>query len=427
VFRRCGRCNRALPIDERARRCLKCGGERFSWAYVVDVGAPGGPRDQRWKAGFRTKREAVTAMNELQAQIASGSYIHPSTVTVGEYLTEWLELSRSRLRPGSHDACAFHVHTYLIPRIGDVRLQALTGRRIKRLYAELGINGRVRGGGGLSDKTIHNIHCTLSRALSDAVADRLLACNPAKGAHRQPESPEQQTWTAEELAAFLTFVKDDYWYALWRVLAFTGMRRGEAVGLRRRDLDLENNRLYVVQQRAKGGGTVTTGKTKGRRGRMVTLDTGTVEALRRHLAEQARQRELLGAGYTDEGYVFAHVDGKPIHPDSVTKRFIRLCKLSGLPPLTPHGLRHTHASLLLKDGVHLKVIQERLGHSSIQVTGDVYTHVAPSLQQDAAVRAARILTELANDEDHERGAGGERDQNARRNDEQDEEYRDASA
>jgi integrase len=146
---------------------------------------------------------------------------------------------------------------------------------------------------------------------------------------------------------FLTFVEDDL-YAMWRLLAFTGMRRGEAVGLRRRDLDLDHSWLYVVQQWAKGAGTVSTDKTKGWRGRMVILDGGTVEALRRHLKEQARERELLGPGYRDEGYVFAHVDGKPIHPDSVTKRFIRLCAQSGLPPLTPHGLRHTHATLLLK-------------------------------------------------------------------------------
>ncbi len=228
----------------------------------------------------------------------------------------------------------------------------------------------------------------------------------------------------------MTFVKDDRWLALWRLLAFTGMRRGEAVGLRRRDLDLDHNRLYVVQQRAKGGGTVQTGKTKGRRGRMVVLDAATVQALRRHLEEQTRERDLLGAGYTDEGLVFAHVDGTPIHPDSVTKRFIRLCGQSWLPPLTPHGLRHTHATLLLKDGVHLKVIQERLGHSSIQVTGDIYTHVAPSLQEDAAARAARILDKLASDaQDALSGrAGAERhDENARRNDERDEGENHASA
>jgi integrase len=394
VYRRCSRCGRAWQVNDdghAARRCAHCGSERFRWAYSVDVGPVGGPRDQRAKMGFGTKREAVAAMSALQAELGDGTYVEASRLTVGEYLTDWLKLAKRRLRPGSYDSCAIHVNTYLIPRIGGLRLQSLSGRRVKQLYAELAASGRARGGGGLSEKSVHNIHTTLSRALRDAVSDRLLAQNPASGAHRQPESPEQDTWTATQLAAFLESVRDDRLFAMWRVLALTGLRRGEICGLRRRDLDLDQARLFVVQQRAKGGGSVHTGKTKGRRGRVVALDSHTVQALRAHLKAQGVEREQLGAGYTDHGLVFCHEDGRPLHPDSVTKRFARLVDASGLPVITVHELRHSHATLLLQASVHPKVVQERLGHSTISVTYDTYTHSVPGLQDDAAERAARLL------------------------------------
>jgi integrase len=341
--------------------------------------------------GFATKREAVAAMSALQAEVGDGTYVEASRLTVGEYLVDWLKLAKLRLRPGSHDACAIHVNSYIVPRLGDLRLQSLSARRVKQFYAELSVNGQIRGVGGLSEKSIHNIHTTLSRALRDAVSDRLLAKNPTAGAHQQPESPEQDTWTAEQLGAFLEFVEGDRLYAMWRVLALTGMRRGEICGLRRRDLDLDNRRLFVVQQHAKGGGGVHVGKTKGRRGRPIALDAATVETLRAHLRAQVVEWECLGPGYTDHGLVFCHEDGKPLHPDSVTKRFARLCRDSGLPTITLHELRHSHATLLLQAGIHPKVVQERLGHSTISVTYDTYTHSVPGLQHDAAERAARLL------------------------------------
>ena len=352
--------------------------------------------------GFATKRDAVAAMSALQAELGDGTYVEPSKLTVGEYLQGWLKLAKLRLRPGSYDACAIHVTRYIVPRIGGLRLQALSARGVKQFYAELATSGRIRGGGGLSEKSIHNVHTTLSRALRDAVSDRLLARNPAAGAHQQPESPEQDTWKADELAEFLAFVEGDRLFAMWRLLALTGMRRGEICGLRRRDLDLDHARLFVVQQRAKGGGTVHTGKTKGRRGRPVALDALTVEALRAHLKAQAVERERLGPGYTDEGLVFCHEDGKPLHPDSVTKRFARLVRDSGLPTITAHGLRHTHATLLLQAGIHPKVVQERLGHSTISVTYDTYTHSVPALQDDAAERAAQLLDpDKSSEEEHD--------------------------
>lgn len=390
VFRRCGSCGRTLSTEQR-RRCEHCGSDGVSWTYVVDVAVGGAARQRRQKGGFQTKREAVAALSEVQAGLADGSYVGSSKLTVAEYLGEWLRAVRPGLRPGSFDSTAIHVNTYITPRIGRVRLQALSRRSVKAFYGELTIAGRQRGGGGLSDKTVHNVHRTLSKALDDAVEDGLLNRNPARGTHKLPESPEQETWTAEELRAFLEFVSGDPFAAMWRFAAFTGVRRGELAGLRWRDLDLDAGRVFVVQQRAKGGGTVNIGRLKGKRGRAVTLDPTTVQILREHEKAQAEAKAFLGEGYQDHGLVFCHGDGKPLHPDSVTKRFARLVRDSGLPTIKFHGLRHTHATVLLRALVHPKVVQERLGHSSIQVTLDVYSHAVPALQGDAAIRFAEIV------------------------------------
>ena len=199
--------------------------------------------------------------------------------------------ARARLRPSAYDACGLHVQTYIAPRIGEVALQALTPRRVEALYAELRESGRTRGGGGLAPQTVHNVHRTLSRALSDAVGDRLLESNPALGAHRQPASPEMPTWSAEQLRVFLDHVADDHQAALWRLAATTGIRRGELAGLRWSVVDLHMGRITVVRQRAKGAGTVVCGPTKTRRSRRLgSIDRRTAELLNDHRRTQARRR-----------------------------------------------------------------------------------------------------------------------------------------
>jgi integrase len=396
VFRRCGACGKKVTTDER-RRCPHCGAETITWTYEVDLAPPGAPRRRQRKGGFATKKAALTALNDVLSKLAEGSCVPASRLTVGEYLDEWLQTVRSGMRPGSFDASTIHVNAYIKPRLGGVRLQALGRRTVKAFYAELAVSGRTRSEGGLGDKTIHNVHRTLSKALDDAVEDGLLGHNPARGTHKLPESAEQESWTAEELREFLELHANDRQFTLWRFAAFTGLRRGELVGLRWRDVDLGAGRAFVVQQRAKGGGTVNTGRLKGKRGRPVTVDPKTVEVLRQHRTAQLEAKAFLGEGYQDHELVFCHEDGKPLHPDSVTKRFARLVRATDLPTLTFHGLRHTHATVLLRALVHPKVVQERLGHSSIQVTLDVYSHAVPALQGDAALRFAEIVDKTEND------------------------------
>src|SRR5680860_1876732 len=265
TFKRCtdGKCGARVPD----KRCPKCGGSSYSWYFMVDVAPVGAPRRQRKKGGFATKAEALAAMALLQGSIFDGTHVAPHRQTVGGYLTGWLAGMRGEYRPGTHDAARLHIEVYIVPRIGDVPLQSLSAAGCKALYAELGESGRVRGGGGLGRKTVHNVHRTLSRALNDAVADQLIPRNPAAKAHKAPESPEQPRWRAEQLRAFYASVADDRLFALWRLAGGTGLRPGELAGLRWRDVDLDTGRIAAVQQHAKGGGGVQAGRLKGKRGR----------------------------------------------------------------------------------------------------------------------------------------------------------------
>ncbi len=388
VFKRCRKCGRTMET----RRCSRCGDDRYSWAYQVDVAPVGAPRDQRLKSGFATKAEAVHAMNALQSAKAAGTHVEPSRTTVAGYLAEWLP--SIDVRPGTRMVYGVVIRRYIEPRIGALPLQSLTTARVKAFYRELTETGRVRGGRPLSVKSVHNVHVLLRKALADAVRDQVISRNPADGAHRLPTDRgiEMKTWTADELTRFLASVQGDRNFALWRLAATTGMRRGELLGLRWEDLRLDAGQLSVRRQLVRGTDGFTYGPPKTEKGRRdVSLDDITAAVLRRHRKQQLEERLLMGEAYNDQGLVFARADGSPWDPDSITGTFERLSKRAGLPRIRLHDLRHTHASMALRAGVPAKVVQQRLGHASITITLDTYTHVAPDLDAEAARRVADLV------------------------------------
>lgn len=409
VYKRCATCGRTLPAT-RPKRCPKCdaalatkGRVTFSWR--IDVAAPGVRDDQgrpvrkvRSGHGYAREEEARAALDALKATLGDGTYVERKDVTAGAYLVQWVDGLRNRvgvnLSQGTHDSYAMIVRRYLEPRLRHVRLQDLNRSQVKAMYADLRADGSIRGA-GLSAKSVHNVHLCLRKALRDAVEDQLLARNPADGANAAPSKREQaaamKVWTAEELGRFLRHVAGDRLYAAWRLQAQTGMRRGEVLGLKWDDLDLEAGKLHVVRALKKGAGTVALGATKTGRGRAIALDAGTVTALREHRKAQLEERLACGSGWTETGLVFTLQDGHHVDPDGLTQRFARHVRESGLPRIRLHDLRHTHATLALKAGVHPKVVQERLGHSSINVTLDTYSHAVPSMQADAASVVAALV------------------------------------
>ena len=389
VFRRCSSCG--AKVD--SKRC-RCGSEGFSWAFVVDDAAAGARRHQQRRGGFKTKSDALTAMGELQASKAAGTYVESSRLSVGRYLEQWL-VARTAIRDNTRRDYQGSISKHIVPRLGDVPLQALTRLQVKGLYQQL-------AAAGLVEKSVHNVHICLRKALQDALEDGLVRRNVADRAHTKPKDrPEMKTWSADELATFLAATAQDPDLTLYQVAAATGMRRGELLGLRWRDVDLDSTRLNVRQQVTRQRETWGFGPPKSAKSvRTIDVDSDTVELLREEHERQGFERRAWGDVYrSDLDLVFCRPDGSAEDPDVVGRRFVRhVHALPKLPAIGLHGLRHTHATLLLEEGVDVKTVSERLGHDSIQTTLELYAHVTPKMRGNAAARFGSLLSRA-------RGAG----------------------
>lgn len=367
-----------------------------SWSVVVDVGRDPetGRRKQKWHGGFQTRKEAQRALTEILGRLEEGTFVERSRLTVAEFLREWLPVLETKgLRESTRSSYRMMVEKHVIPRLGAVPLQRLAPAHLNAMYAEMLSAGRRDGRGGLSARSTRYTHMVLRKALADAVRWNRVARNVADAADpptaKAAKARAMKTWSAEELRRFLEHVGGDRLYAAFLLAATTGMRRGEVLGLRWRDLDLDKGRLSVTQTLV-GEGRVSSPKTeKGRRS--VALDSGTVDALRSHWERELQERLAFGPDYQDSGLVFRREDGLPLSPNAFSQTFDRLVASSGLPRIRLHDLRHTHATMALQAGVHPKVVSERLGHSTVSITLDIYSHAIPALQESAAELVAALV------------------------------------
>jgi len=314
-------------------------------------------------------------------------------VTTGQYLAAWhADLSAGGSnQPTTAKAYDVAIRVHIVHRLGRVQLRLLSRGLIKQMYADLQLRGRARKpAGGLSPKAIHNIHLTLHRALEDAIEDELIPTNPSNRAHRMGQSlPTVRCWSPWELHRFLVAVEDEPDYPLWRLAANTGMRRGELLGLCWTDFDLDRGQVSVQRQLVRNGDSVEFGHPKTAAGRhTVCIDRATAEILAAHRRQQI---EACPPPRAIPDLVFCRADGRPRDPDAVTHQFIERAIRAGLPRIRLHDLRHTHASIALQAEINPKVVQERLGHASVKVTLDTYTHVLPPMHRAAAFRIPALV------------------------------------
>jgi integrase len=365
------------------------------WSYRVDLGPDPatGKRRQVAKQGFRTRKEAEAALGELLRSISTGSIVGRSTTTTEEFLRQWLATQHHRLR-----ATTLYSYEKAIDRInrkfGKLPVQSLTPLLIESFYAELLRTGTSRGQ-PLSAKTVRNSHVVLRKALADAERLGLVVRNAAASA-RPPTAARREfnTWSSDELREFFATIRDDRIFPALVVLATTGMRRGELLGLRWHDVDLDAGQVAIVQTLTTINGVPTFGATKSSRSRRtVYLDPQTVAVLREHRRRQREERLAAGPAWTaTPDLVFRDEAGVHINPDRLTRQFSALVAASGLTPIRLHDLRHTYATLALKAGVHPKIVSERLGHATVGITLDLYSHVTPAIAREAAgVVADRIF------------------------------------
>lgn len=341
---------------------------------------------------FSTKRAAQQALAEWTVALDHGTLADTSKQTVGEYLQHWLGGLGDSVRPVTARRYRDLVHQHVIPYIGRAHLAKLTPPIIREWQAE-----RLKA--GLSPTTVGILHAILHRALKDAETDNLVNRNVARLV-RPPRRarPETTTWTLEQTQRFLAASDRDDYAALWCLAIATGMRRGELLGLRWADVDLDRATIRIqrtVSRGANGGFEVGTPKTASGR-RAIALPPSAVNALHRHRAAARALALALGVPWDADGYAFAAVGtdapgSRPLHPNSLASRFARLIARADVPRIRFHDLRHTNATLSLADGTHPKVVQERLGHANIAMTLDRYSHVTMDLQRDAANRFDALL------------------------------------
>lgn len=347
-----------------------------------------------------SRKDAEKELRRLLRAVDTGEHVDPTQMTVKEWLATWLAAVRDEVSPKSHERYGEIVTNFLAPALGSLPIAKLAPAHIQAAYAKWAVEGRRDGKqGGLAPRTRRHFHRVLKAALGRAVEQQVLVRNPADAfKKRLPkiERREMVTLTIEQSARLLEAIRHTriYWPAL--IALATGMRRGEVLALRWKNIDLTRNVGCVVrvteslEQTKLGGLRFKSPKTD--KARAITLPAFAVDELRRLKRQQAEELLALGIRQTGETLACSRADGEPHQPRSLTHEFSRLVRrLPDLPRVRFHDLRHSHATQLLEAGVHPKVTQERLGHSTITTTLDLYSHVSGTMQDAAAERLDAAL------------------------------------
>lgn len=360
-----------------------------SWQLIFDLppDADGGRRQARHTV-HGSKKAADAKLRELLRAVETGGYVAPVADTVGTLLEKWLtSYVASNTSPRTQRDYSYIARHYLSPALGGIPLTRLRPEHVQKLYADM-LNR------GLSSRTVTHTHRILFEALKHAVKWRLLARNVCEAVDPpRTERKPMRSLDTDGASHFLKAAATSRYHDVFFVALHTGLRRSELMALKWSAVDVELSELSVVAglHRLAGQGLVLLPTKTARSRRRVSLTAEARDLLRTLRVRQAEQRLALGPAWHDEGFVFTTGDGHPLDPEKVTHAFTAIVRSAGLTGVRLHDLRHTHASLMLKAGVHPKVVSERLGHASVSITLDVYSHVLPGLQEDAVDRFSKLL------------------------------------
>lgn len=341
------------------------------------------------KTIYGTRKDAVAYITKVQRELDTSSFVESSKRTVAEFVKEWLDgPTKQRVRPRTHADYCWLADTYIIPLVGTRKLSQLHPADLQAAYQKLEAKG-------LSARTIRYAHSVLHGALEQAVKWSLLARNPAKLVTLpRLERREMRALDATQAKALLTAAKNDRWYALWLLLIAGGLRPGEALGLKWTDLDNDHLRIQRTLVRNSDHTWLLSEPKTARARRTIVLPQMAVSALLLLLQRQTDEQRDVGHQWNDHGLIFTTRTGEPLDYRATVRRYFkRLLKTAKLPDIRPYDLRHTSATLLLSAGENVKVISERLGHTSSALTLDVYSHVLPTMQKEAADRIGTLLSD----------------------------------
>lgn len=358
--------------------------EGTSWYYVLEI-YENGKRKQRKRRGFRTKREAQSALIEAQNALMTGKYVKPSSKLLKDYLKEWMNIKQHSIARETAKTNLSYINNHIIPEIGSIQMSKLTALDVQKLISRLLEKG-------LATSTVKRIFNILNTALNKAEKMQIVQRNVATLVDKpKVKRKELKIWSINEVYRFLEAAKSSRYYTAFHLAIMTGMRQGEILGLRWQDVDFDNCKIYIRQTLSHDGKEFNTGAKTSSGIRSITIDHVTMEKLKRQYRIITVEKKHARSIYNDKDLVICTSTGNQVSPSSIVKIFRKLLLNSNLNRITFHDLRHTHASLLLMQNVHPKIVSERLGHSSIQMTLDTYSHLMPNMQEEAANGLANML------------------------------------
>ncbi len=356
-----------------------------TWAAQVSI------QGRRLTKYTKTQSEARTWLRTTLNQVDNGITFLGAQMELGKYLEQWLVTVKTSVRPKTYEQYKQIVTGYIIPILGRIKLKDVRPDHIQSLY-----NNKLKS--GTSNRTVRMIHSVLHVSLAQALKMALIGRNPADAVTRPKlVKKEMKTLTDTQVQTLLLAARGTRYEALYLLAVTTGIRQGELLGLRWSDLDWVTRHLSVQRQlqRLSGQGMVF-GEPKSASGRrVIALGSATIEKLREHYKHQQLERLAAGERWIENDLIFPTIIGTPIEGSNLIRTFKSLLRAYNLPNIRFHDLRHTAATLMLQQGIHPKVVQERLGHSQISMTLDTYSHVLPNMQEEAAQKIDELIIPVA--------------------------------
>ncbi|MCP3029019.1 site-specific integrase [Halobacillus sp. A5] len=362
--------------------------EGNSWYYIVTLGKKeNGKQHQKKKRGFKTKREASKAMNEVLSQYNKGLYVEPSSILYKDFLDQWLDDKKRQVQETTYDSYVILVDAHIAPRLGNIKLSHLKPIHIQNFYNHLSSEK------GLAGASIQKIHTLIKDSLKKAVRWELLFKNPMDAIDRPKIiKPDVEVWTTEEANTFMAKAENDPLFMAFYLAYTTGMRQGEILGLRWKDIDFDKKLLMIRQTLVPGAKKLKSG-AKSRAGtRTISLPDKAVIKLQKYKKRMDIEKQLAADIFQDNDLVVCTGLGTPINSSNLRRTFHRLIEEAQVKPIRFHDLRHTHATVLLLQNVNPKIVSERLGHADVRLTLDTYSHLLPNMQLEAASKLNEVLT-----------------------------------
>jgi len=362
------------------------------WSFTIDVGRDEkGKRKQKSRSGFNTKKEAHKACAEMIALIENNQYNEPNEMNMKEFFNYWLENHyKHKVSPATYEPLTTRVNNKIVHLIGHIKLKDLKPFHIEKFHNDLFNQG-------LGEQSVATLHSIVSRSLTYAVKQEMIIKNPCSivGKPRIPNK-EYTVWDIKDCHLFLSYTKSNtpYQHIAYFLAIYTGMRRSEILGLTWHNLDFTNKKIYVNQTlyyKNKQNFTFTEPKTKKSK-RAIAIDDTIINELKVHRKRINEDRILYGQDYLEHDLICCNYEGMPLIPNDLGDHFRKMLTIVNVPKIRFHDLRHTHATILLRIGENPKVIQERLGHASIQITLDTYSHVLPDMQEKTMSAFSKAMT-----------------------------------